>query len=269
MKKKVLFTILALVLVLGVFQNRSKLKSIWLDLTKEKVPVAVEYTPDEQADKTTDPIPTSTLPKNKVDLPTTTTTAKPTTTPTAYNLAVPFTTQAPFGNWNEPFEDACEEASALMVDYYYQHKTFTQQIAKDEILKMIDWEVKYFGVNKNLTAEEAAAILKNYLGYKKVVVIQNPTIADIKQEILAKHPVILPAAGRLLANPYFKSPGPIYHMLVIKGFTNDKFITNDPGTNTKGKDFMYVYDNLMKSMHSWNEQDILQGDKKIIVVYPN
>ena len=44
-------------------------------------------------------------------------------------------------------------------------------------------------------------------------------------------PVLLPAAGRLLRNPYFSGQGPLYHMLVVKGYTRDgKIITDDPGT---------------------------------------
>src|SRR3989344_4828168 len=34
------------------------------------------------------------------------------------NLKVPFTSQAPTGNWDLPYQEACEEASALMAIRY-------------------------------------------------------------------------------------------------------------------------------------------------------
>ena len=34
------------------------------------------------------------------------------------NLSVPFTSQAPEQNWDEPWQDACEEAAVLMLDAY-------------------------------------------------------------------------------------------------------------------------------------------------------
>jgi hypothetical protein len=267
MLKKLLIVIAILAVMTGYYY-RVSIKNLWSDLNKEKLPEAVEF----ELPSKIQPLATSTEPQKKKPIINTQTTTKPIITdniPLTYNLKVAFATQAPFRNWNQPFEDACEEASAIIVDHYYKNQSFTQQIIKDEILKMIDWEIKRFGINKNLTAAETATILKEYLGYKKIEIIANPTINEIKKQISQQRPVIMPAAGRLLANPYFKNPGPIYHMLIIKGYTEDKFITNDPGTNTKGEDFLYKFDNLMTAMHEWNEADILQGSKKIIVVYPN
>ncbi|MBI3626653.1 hypothetical protein HY224_01240, partial [Candidatus Uhrbacteria bacterium] len=54
--------------------------------------------------------------------------------PREFKLNVPFTPQSPFANWIMPYEEACEETSVLMVDYYLKHKTFTPALADQEIL---------------------------------------------------------------------------------------------------------------------------------------
>ena len=75
-------------------------------------------------------------------------------------------------------------------------------------------------------------------------------------------------AGRLLGNPFYKAPGPLYHMLVLRGFTKTKFITNDPGTR-RGEGFQYEIKTIMEAMHDWNSGDVLSGRKAALVVYPN
>ena len=44
-------------------------------------------------------------------------------------IDVPFTSQAPFGKWDAYHEEACEEASLVMIEYYLQNKKLTPQIA--------------------------------------------------------------------------------------------------------------------------------------------
>ena len=130
------------------------------------------------------------------------------------------------------------------------------------------------------TAAETARILKEYFGYKRVEVIRDITIDDIKSHLLAGRPVIVPLAGRMLNNPYYTQPGPVYHMLVIKGFTKDgRFITNDVGTK-RGQNYAYDAEALFNAIHDaptggdgWNvadpEEYIKTGGKVMVVVYPN
>lgn len=186
--------------------------------------------------------------------------------PDAINLSVPFGSQAPFADWGMPYQEACEEASAIMVHYYYADKKLDPKTMDEEILKMVDWENKTFGYYKDTNAAEIVRILKEYFGYKNVEVSYKFTIEDIKREVADGHPVILPAAGRLLGNPNFKAPGPIYHALVVKGYLRDgRIITNDPGTRN-GKDYIYDPRVLMNALHEWNEEDILKGSPAMIVV---
>ncbi|XOU94561.1 MAG: C39 family peptidase [Candidatus Kerfeldbacteria bacterium] len=193
---------------------------------------------------------------------------EPIVLPDEINLDVPFTSQAPHSNWELPYQEACEEASAITVHYYYQSKTFTKDIADQEIKDLVAWEEENIGFYKDTTAAETAQFMKDYWGYEKVELIYDPTIKDIKTQIASGRPVIIPSAGRELGNPNFTSPGPIYHMLVVRGYTDSKFITNDVGTRN-GENYQYDYDVLMNSIHDWNDGDVNNGQRVVIVAWPN
>lgn len=95
------------------------------------------------------------------------------------------------------------------------------------------------------------------------------SVDDIKTEVGAGYPVILPLDGRGPLNPYFRGNGPDYHMLVVKGYTKDgKFITNDPGTK-RGKDYVYDEQYLFDRIHDWNGGDVANGQKAMIIARPN
>lgn len=185
-----------------------------------------------------------------------------------FNLDVPFTTQSPFAEWTEQDNESCEEASALMVHFYWQGKTFTKQRAKEELQAVIDFENAYFGYYKDTTAEETAEFMREMWGYERVNVRYDVSIEAIKKEIAQGRPVILPAAGRSLGNPNFRDPGPLYHMVVARGWTTDTIITNDPGTRN-GENYQYDPDVLYDAIHDWNGGDVDNGQKAMIVVYPN
>ncbi|MFC1663479.1 C39 family peptidase [Patescibacteria group bacterium] len=191
---------------------------------------------------------------------------EPEALPVEYNLAMSFTTQAPHANWNLPYQEACEEASVAMVHYYWSDQEFNSpELADDELLMLVDFQTKTYGDYKDTTAEETARLIRDYYEYENVDVIKDPTVEQIKREVADGYPVIVPAYGKTLENPNFRSGGPLYHMLVIKGYTADTFITNDPGTR-KGADFIYSINNIMESMGDWNDGDPANGDKVVIVV---
>lgn len=185
--------------------------------------------------------------------------------PSAINLNIPFASQAPSGNWSMPYQEACEEASVIMAHRYFTGQSLDAETMDKELLALIAWEEETFGFSADTNAEEMARVLREYFKHRTVEVRYEFTIDDIKRELSAGHPVILPAAGRLLPNPYFRQPGPIYHVLVVKGYTASKIITNDPGTR-KGKDFLYDPETLMKAIHDWNAENMLGGQKVMIVV---
>ncbi len=187
--------------------------------------------------------------------------------PAQANLAVPFTVQAPHANWEDPYGELCEEASVLMaISYLTNKKIPNAEFADKALLAIKDFEMKRFGYYKDTNAEETAIILREHFSYKKVEVKQNPTIDDIKQAVAAGRVVIVPVAGREIGNPYFRPPGPIYHMFVIKGYTaTGKFIANDPGTR-RGADFLYDPNVIMKAIHDWRTDGNIDLGKKVIII---
>ena len=188
----------------------------------------------------------------------------------AVNLDVPFTPQAPYAVWDELHNEACEEAAVIMVEQYLKGDRRSKIPAADadeKIKAMVNWQVQKLGVHKDLTAAEIVKYLaKDYLGRRQAQVKQF-SIDGIKKELSAGKPVIVPAAGRLLGNPNFRRPGPVYHMVVIAGFDSKYFITNDPGTRN-GYKYKYTFDRILNSAHDWagSESNIETGQKVYIVL---
>lgn len=185
-------------------------------------------------------------------------------TPERVNLDVPFTSQAPEKNWEEPWQDACEEAVVLMVDAYTKGYGLSPLFAKDEILKMVAWQDAR-GWGYSISAEQIQQLMEEYSGLKQVRIVENPSIEEIKTLIAEGKPVLVVADGKALPNPHFQNGGPLYHALVIRGYTEDSFITNDPGTQF-GENFLYAYSDLMNAIHDWNDGDVPNGEKIVLVV---
>ena len=193
------------------------------------------------------------------------------TLPDQINLDVPWMSQAPRGDWGEPYQNACEEASMLMVNAYYAQRTGLIPVdeADKSIHSLVDYENKTLGDYKDTNAEQTAQILRDYFKFKDVRVLSLKSADEIKAIVGRGFPVIIPFYGKDLNNPNFSNGGPLYHMLVIKGYTNDgMFITGDPGTR-KGQDYVYKFETIINAAHDWNGGKVQQGAKKMIVVLPN
>jgi len=240
----------------------------WL-VEREKPPV-----PSEQ------PAPPSPSPVLSVR-PTSTPKPSPSPTPDSINLAVPFLAQAPRGDWSLPWQEACEESSAILVDAFWSHRELTVADMEDRILGLVGWQQRTLGYYEHTTAAETARMIREVMGYRKVDVIDGAGIADIREHVLAGRPVIVPLAGRLLGNRFYTQPGPVYHMLVVKGIAeNGDIITNDVGTR-HGRNLIYAPDVFLNAMHdvpeggsSWPPGAdpaayIQTGARRIVVVYPN
>lgn len=184
--------------------------------------------------------------------------------PESLTLDIPFVCQAPLGNWSYPFDNACEEAAILMVHYYLQDKSIDPSIAAQEIREIVEFEMEEYGFHKDTSAEQTAQLIKDYYGYK-VKVVYDVSLEDIKKELAKDNPVIVPTAGRMLGNPYFTPPGPLLHMLVIKGYDSTGFIVNDPGTR-RGDSYVYSYEILEKAIHDWGDGDVEDGRSAMIVI---
>jgi hypothetical protein len=182
-------------------------------------------------------------------------------------ISVPFTSQAPLGEWDAYHEEACEEAALLMVAYYLQNKKLTPALAEKEIQALIAYEIKNKGSYTDSTAEEIEALGEEYYGIKNLRVVYDFSIFDLKKYLAKGKPIIVPAAGRLLNNPNFTAPGPLYHNLVLIGYSGNDFITNDPGTR-KGEGYRYNIQILYKAIHDFpgSADNINQGRKAMLVL---
>lgn len=240
----------------------SQRHSIERAIEKSTLPQAVEYIPSP-----TPPVKAPTRqPAASLTLTSPTSAPRPSIPPEA-NLAVPFTAQAPHANWDDPYGEFCEEASVLMAISYVRHQDIPDANFADKALLAIKaFEEKRFGFYQDTTVEQTAVIFREYYNYNQVQLLKDPTVTDIKQAIAEGKPVLVPAAGRMLGNPFFQSPGPLYHMLVIKGYTAaGKFIVNDPGTR-RGADFLYDEAVIMNAMHDWRTDKHIEAGQKIILV---
>jgi peptidase C39-like protein len=227
-------------------------------LTKEKIENKINQTVEkiEELKETIAPKPTKILSNGL---------------PNKHLIKTEFIEQAPEKNWDQPWQDACEEASLLIVDFYYQNKTTTLGISKNSILDMIKFEETQ-NFTKDMTNDQMAIVGEQYLNYQSKI-IDNPTVKQIKKYLIQNIPVIITANGKTLykENKHFNSGGPYYHSLVILGYDDSKnqFIVHDVGTKF-GAYFHYSYSLLMESIHDFppsnKKEDINNGQKRILIL---
>ena len=186
-------------------------------------------------------------------------------------LDVPFTSQAPFAKWDELHEEACEEASIVMVKYFLDKKDLSIQIAEKQIQDLVEFQIKKYGDYKDSNAEQTARLYAEFYSQPKdgvkMEVVYDFKKDDLKKYLSKGYPIIVPVAGRLLGNPNFTPPGPLYHNLVLVGYEGDNIITNDPGTR-KGDGYKYNIDVLYKAIHDFTgkKENIEKGGKAMIVL---
>lgn len=185
-----------------------------------------------------------------------------------------FVSQAPYAIWDEFHQETCEEASMIMVVNFLDAKPLDKYIMEQGLIDLVSWQEKR-GYKVDLDADEVVEILDQYFGHVASVLV-NVSVERIIAELDAGNLLIAPAAGRNLGNPYFTAPGPIYHMLVIRGYdkATGEFITNDPGTK-RGEAYRYSYSQLLDAVADWNhslavdgmtQDEIEQGRKVLILV---
>lgn len=181
---------------------------------------------------------------------------------------VPFQAQAPYGDWDLPWQEACEEASVVMTKYYFNNDLLTKSVMRDEILQLVDWQNENNGDFEDTTVQETADMMLAVFGINSTVT-QDVTIERMKQELANGHLILIPASGRGLGNPNFSGTDPFYHMLVVRGYNEKGFITNDPGTRN-GAGYVYDYDTFMAAIHDWtgSRETIDSGPKMMAIVKP-
>lgn len=187
--------------------------------------------------------------------------------PLEVNLTVPFFSQAPEGDWSQPWQDACEESSLILAHYGMKGEAITKTDFKKKVLEMVEWENEHFGYYESTPVEQVVELYKGYFTDAfEVKVIEDPTVDDLKQELAQGHLIVGPFAGRMLGNPFYSGEGPYYHMMVIKGYDETHFITNDVGTR-RGENFIYDYQTILDAMHDYKEPGIENQPARVIVLY--
>lgn len=186
--------------------------------------------------------------------------------PAELNLKLPFYSQAPFANWDYPWQEACEEASILLIANGYFGHEWTAVEFNEEILDMVEWQKRRFGDYWHTTMRQTAEILEGHLKLKSVI-HEDPSLDDIKLILNKGHFIVMPLAGKLLKNPYFKNGGPEYHVVVVKGYTKDNgIITHDVGTR-RGEDYVYSWEIIDNAWHDY-AVPIESGERMVLEVLP-
>lgn len=175
------------------------------------------------------------------------------------SIEVPFTVQAPLLEWADPhFQDACEEASALMAMKWVLGEKFgTKTEVRNEILAISNWQTEKFSSYHDTSAKDTVErIFKGYFNYQNVSIKENISPEDIISELDMENIVITPMNGQALKNPFFTQPGPERHMVLIKGYDpkTQEFITNDPGVS-QGENYRYPINIFMDAIRDYPTGD--------------
>jgi hypothetical protein len=187
--------------------------------------------------------------------------------PPSVRIDLAFASQAPTGNWNPPYDEACEEASLIIVHHYLQGTPLNANIMNQDILDMVKYEESK-GLPIDIDMHELAGVAEDKLGYDTDVVEgADVTIERIESELANGNPVIVPLAGQDIGNPNYSGAGPPYHVLVIVGYDAKNFITHDVGTR-KGEYYTYRKQVIMDAIHDWNGSvdTIRSGPRRLLVV---
>lgn len=145
----------------------------------------------------------------------------------------------------------------------------SKQAALDEILKLSKFQEEKYGEFRDTSAADTVLRLFNdHYHYQNVTVKPVNSPNDIISELENGNLVITPMNGRALNNPHFTPPGPERHNIVVIGFDENEFITNDPGIK-EGKNYHYPQDLFFAAIRDYptgNHVPILSINKNIIVV---
>lgn len=186
-------------------------------------------------------------------------------------LDVPFTSQAPEGNWAEPWQNACEETSIVMVDAFFDGDELSKRDASQRIKEIFAEKKKVAGDSFDESMSTIASVIHEAeLGWE-VILVENPTVEDMTSYLEAGNPIIAPVYARELDNPYYPGEGPDYHVVVVTGYDDvtGEFIVHDPGTS-RGESLRFVYQEFYDAIHDYLGTDnYTDGPKRMLVAIVN
>lgn len=185
--------------------------------------------------------------------------------PESAEIDVPFTSQAPQGDWSQPWQDACEETSIYMVGSFYADDPIKREEAVKRIREILAVKKETIKVSLDESLETIAKLIDE-LGMPWTTELKiDPAADDLKDELAAGRPIIVPVYAPELKNPYYGPDSPEYHVLVLTGYDDEKgeFIVNDPGTKS-GEGLRFPQDVFMGAIHDLNPQDKDAGRKAVL-----
>jgi len=168
--------------------------------------------------------------------------------PDKVDLAVPWGSQAPTGDWGLPYQEACEEAVLIGSHYYLTGEKLNESLMNEEIKNLIAWETEKYGTYTDTTIAEVAQMAREYFNLNAEI-SEDVSVTNIKKQLASGKLVIVPTAGRLLGNPHYTGAGPIYHMLILRGYNSKYFITNDVGTRNSGFGYKFKINTVIEAIH--------------------
>jgi hypothetical protein len=190
----------------------------------------------------------------------------PPPTPASLILAVPFSTQAPSGNWDR--NEDCEETSITMANAFLTGTTedkLPAGAAQNAINNLKTWENANLGYNANTGVDATTKMAEGAFGLN-ISSVQNFTEDDLKSALAHNHPILFPLNAKLLPNTHYVNGGPLYHMIVLRGYKGDTFIVNDPGTNG-GDGNEYPFSVLQNASADWdNTTKTIDSNRKFALV---
>lgn len=187
--------------------------------------------------------------------------------PTRVMLEVSFTSQAPYGSWVPPYDEACEEAVMIMAEYFLRASDLSVAAADSEIQKLTSWVAnQVYGVDVGV--QETADIMLQYFFRQSKAYFENDvSIENIKRLLNLGYPVIVPVQGQDIGNPNFTGGGPPYHMVLVVGYDENYFYSHDPGTRN-GEAYPYSHETLYNAIHDWtgSKSSVRNGEKAMLIV---
>ncbi len=186
--------------------------------------------------------------------------------PKEKNLDVPFVSQAPEGNWFEPWLNACEETSIFMIDAYYTgEEEISTEEAKENIREI--FTLKTQEIDSSL--DESMQTVKELIDLLDLSwtaeVVENPTADQLIQEIANNRPVIVPIYAPKLYGTNDSVAGPDYHVVVLVGYNDEtsEFILNDPA-HASDTEPRFSYEVLMEAIHDLDQAEYTEGGKAVL-----
>ncbi len=156
-----------------------------------------------------------------------------------------------------------------MVSSFYQDDQIKRDEAVQKIKDIFAVKNKDFQVSQDESLATIAALIDDLDLPWHARIVPDPSADDLKNELAAGRPIIVPVYAPALGDPYLGS-GVEYHVLVLTGYddTDGVFIVNDPGTS-HGEGLRFPTDTFMAAIHDLNPADADAGKKAVLFTEQN